>query len=391
MLISIVANAVGLGNVWRFPYICYKSGGGAFFIPYVSMLVLAAMPIMGMEMALGQFTSRGPIESWNYYPLLGGVGISGIMITWLIIIYYSVLTAYALFYLGVSIYSLKDINNPVWQGCDHAWNTEMCKTTQELQAINGTLSKSAYATPTAEFWYNFVSEDEGDIRNFGYPNWKMVIALFLTWGVVLATICRGVRSMGKASYFFAIYPYFCIIFLVFAGIFKEGAAEGSGCEGIFNFASRVIIMIVIKVYVKRERAREAELGDKKSSHLVPPFNFVCIASSFISSPPRLFSGILVYLIPKWEKLLELEVWADAGQQIFFSLTLCQGVVQTLSSFNEHHQPCLTNTVVIVVVNCVTSFWVGFPIFAVLGHMAHKRGVSVDEVKTGLAIFVCLYK
>ena len=89
-VISVVANAVGLGNVWRFPYICYKSGGGAFFIPYTAMLVLAAMPIMGMEMAWGQFTSLGPIESWNCYPLLGGIGICGIFITWLIIIYYSV-------------------------------------------------------------------------------------------------------------------------------------------------------------------------------------------------------------------------------------------------------------------------------------------------------------
>ena len=97
----------------------------------------------------------------------------------------------------------------------------------------------------------------------------------------------------------------------------------------------------------------------------------CIVSSF--------SGILIYLIPKWEKLAELEVWADAGQQIFFSLSLCQGVMPTLSSFNDFHSPCLTNTLVVVVVNCVTSFWVGFPIFALLGHLAHSLGVPVDKV------------
>ena len=66
-VISVIANAVGLGNVWRFPYQCYKNGGGTFFIPYVIMLVIAGMPIMGMEMSWGQFTSLGPIASWNWY------------------------------------------------------------------------------------------------------------------------------------------------------------------------------------------------------------------------------------------------------------------------------------------------------------------------------------
>ena len=87
----------------------------------------------------------------------------------------------------------------------------------------------------------------------------------------------------------------------------------------------------------------------------------------------------MYLIPDFSKLLELQVWADAGQQIFFSLTLCQGVVGTLASFNDFHQQCLTNTLVVVVVNCVTSFWIGIPIFAVLGHMAHELGTTVAEV------------
>ena len=179
-------------------------------------------------MAWGQFTSLGPVDSWNCYPLLGGVGIAGTFITWLIIIYYSILTAYALFYLGASLYSLKDINYPVWEGCGHSWNSEKCQTIENLkkQFANGTSPKSGYILPTDEFWLNFVSEDDGTIRNLGYPNWKMVISLFLVWCIVLASLWRGARSLGKASYFFAIFPYFCIIFLVFAGIFKDGAAEG---------------------------------------------------------------------------------------------------------------------------------------------------------------------
>ncbi|WAR04563.1 SC6A9-like protein, partial [Mya arenaria] len=68
-ILSCLSYAVGLGNVWRFPYVCYRNGAGAFLIPFIIMLFVTGIPLVYLELSFGQFASSGVVSIWKASPL----------------------------------------------------------------------------------------------------------------------------------------------------------------------------------------------------------------------------------------------------------------------------------------------------------------------------------
>ena len=71
--LSALGYAVGVGNVWRFPYLTYKNGGGVFLIPYFLFMFIIGIPIVYLEFTVGQFTSKGPLSSWKMVRISKGM------------------------------------------------------------------------------------------------------------------------------------------------------------------------------------------------------------------------------------------------------------------------------------------------------------------------------
>ncbi|XP_069115318.1 sodium-dependent proline transporter-like isoform X1 [Argopecten irradians] len=362
-ILSCIGYAVGLGNVWRFPYLCYRNGGGAFLVPYAIMLFVAGLPLFFMELGLGQFCSQGPVTAWAISPFFMGIGWAMIMISAMVCTYYNVIITYAVYYMFVSFVNLDD--ELPWQHCGKAWNTEKCRDepypsmdgmneTSKVDAILGlkdstcltgllaNLSAMAnqtynviadlnstllsdhtescdikFTTPSAEFWNRFVlrSHEADGLEYIGGVSLKNVLCLLVCWVFIFFCLMNGVKSSGKVVYFTATFPYVILVILLIRGV----------------------------------------------------------------TLPGYWRGIEFYIIPKWELLKNPKVWGDAATQIFYSLGPAWGGLLTMASYNKFNNNCMRDAFIVSIVNCGTSVFAGFAIFSLLGYMSYVTNVPVDQV------------
>ncbi|KAF7656804.1 hypothetical protein LDENG_00035750 [Lucifuga dentata] len=195
-MLSCIGYAVGLGNLWRFPYYCHIYGGGAFLIPYLTALVFEGLPLLYLEMAIGQRLQMGSIGVWNSIsPFLGGVGIGSFIINFLVTLYYSVLVAWILWYFFNSFQA------PL------PWS--QCPLNDNHTAYNEECVKS---TPVNYFC--------------GSLQWRMVTCLAATWSIICICFIRGIETVGKALYVTVPFPYLVLTIFLVRALTLPGATDG---------------------------------------------------------------------------------------------------------------------------------------------------------------------
>ncbi|CAK9304342.1 unnamed protein product [Gordionus sp. m RMFG-2023] len=321
-ILSCIGFSVGIGNVWRFPYICYENGGGAFLIPFMIILILIGIPLYFLELGLGQFTRLGPPGAFNLVPMCMGIGVAMLIVSAITGIYYNVVMAYTLFYTFASFQKVLP-----WTHCNGLYNTPNCflRTNQSfLFSANSTNSSllnslqyntSHMISSSEEYWLNRVLDinSSSGMHDLGSIKWELALCLLLSWAIVFLTLSKGISSAGKAIYFTATFPYVILMILLVRGVTLDGAKE----------------------------------------------------------------GIMYFIKPQWGKLTEIKVWREAAGQVFFSLSVGFGGIIAFSSFNAFDNDCHRDAWIVSVADTVTSLLSGLVIFSVMGFMSKYMG-GTDE-------------
>merc|ERR1711953_1104661 len=334
--LSCLGYAVGLGNVWRFPYLCYEHGGVTFLIAYVVCLLVSGLPLFFLELSLGQWAGKGPLKLFGRMaPASKGLGYGMLIISFLVVIYYNMIIAWTLFYTVAGLSA-----ELPWQFCgnttltspdcfqrdqelacfnasttDTFWNKE-CTPVEEvcahfnfsrvgerdesgrLTCFNGTQDvdlNNVYArvSPSEDYFKRTMLglEEDTTWENVGGLRWQLVLSLAIAWLIVCLCLIKGVQSSGKVVYFTALFPYLVLVILLIRGATLDGA----------------------------------------------------------------YDGILFYVYPTQEKLqglLNINVWSAAATQIFYSLGPSFGGLITLASYNKFSNNCHRDAILVFVMTFV---------------------------------------
>ncbi|CAD5122053.1 DgyrCDS10504 [Dimorphilus gyrociliatus] len=319
-LLSCIGYAVGLGTIWRFPYVCYQGGGAAFLIPYTIYLLLFGIPLIMLEMGLGQFSNKGPIGVWEISPLFKGVGYAMCIICGITSVYYNVIISWTLYFFTQSFRS------PLpWSNCNNTWNNpETCRVVFSRNSTdNFTISKTCEVnqtiiqTPSEQFWERNVLQLSSGIENLGglKKTWHLFLANAVAWILVFLCLIKGIKSSGKVVYITVTFPYIVLITFFIRAVTLDGASD----------------------------------------------------------------GLWFYFVPKWSKLLDFEPWSKAAMQLFYSMGAAWGSLITFSSYNKYKNNFYRDAIIVGLTDTLTAIFAGMVIFCIIGFMSKQTGLDIEDV------------
>ncbi|EAS45070.1 sodium-dependent transporter [Photobacterium profundum] len=191
-ILAAVGSAIGLGNIWRFPYMAYENGGGAFFIPYLFAMISAGIPFMIMEFTLGhKLRGAAPRAFSKLGVKLEWLGWFQVFIAAIIAVYYVAIIGWAISYLGYSF--------------TQSWG----------------------ADTNAFFFSEYLQLGENSPSKLGNLQMHIVLPMVLAWGITFAAIFTGIKGgIERASKIMMPLLFLMVIGLITRVVFLPGALDG---------------------------------------------------------------------------------------------------------------------------------------------------------------------
>ncbi|KAI5938857.1 Inactive sodium-dependent neutral amino acid transporter B(0)AT3 [Manis javanica] len=283
-LLSCVGFAVGLGNIWRFPYLCQSHGGGAFLVPYLVALALEGIPLFHIELAIGQRLRKGSVGVWTAIsPYLGGVGLGCFTMSFLISLYYNTVLSWVLWYF------LNSFQHPLpWSSCPLDLN------------LTGLIEECQGSSTVSYFWYRKTLNVTADISDSGSIQWRLLSCLAACWAIVYLCVIRGIESTGKAIYFTASFPYLVLTIFLIRGLTLPGATAGL----VHLFTPNMQILLDPRVWLDAATQIFFSLSLAFGGHIAfasynPPRNDCqkdAVAIALVNSMTSLYASIAVFSV-----------------------------------------------------------------------------------------------
>lgn len=190
-LLAAIGSAVGLGNIWRFPYVAYENGGGAFLVPYLAALLTAGIPLLIMEYSLGhKYRSTPPTAFLRLSRPAQAIGWWQVAICFVIAAYYAVIIAWSFMYTGFSV--------------NKAWGDD----------------------PETFLFSDFLQSSDAPTMDLSYVG-GILVPLIVVWLITLGVLAAGVRrGIERANKIFI--PLLLVMFLalVIRAVTLPGATDG---------------------------------------------------------------------------------------------------------------------------------------------------------------------
>lgn len=195
-LFAAIGSAIGLGNVWRFPYMTYRYGGGAFIIAYMVCVFAVGIPWMLVEMGIGHYTQRGaPGALGSINKRYEWIGWFATVASFILDIYYAVIMSWALCYAFFSSHLPWGIGKECITGVNN-------------------------------FFYDTflgLTENPGIAGGLSIP---IAIALIVGWLVIYWIVSGGVERIGNVSIYMVIACWMALLIFTARGLTLPGAMDG---------------------------------------------------------------------------------------------------------------------------------------------------------------------